>query len=53
MSTGSHLHGWGPRLAARYFDMNLNNAYKIYCLIFCLQNDTSYTGCNAIERLHT
>jgi hypothetical protein len=30
-----HLHGWGPKLAARYFNMNLNNAYKIY---FCLYN---------------
>jgi hypothetical protein len=29
MSTESHLHGWGPKLAARFFNMNLNNAYKI------------------------
>jgi hypothetical protein len=31
LSTESHLHGWGPKLAARYFNMNLNNAYKMYC----------------------
>jgi hypothetical protein len=32
--TESHLHGWGPKLAARFFNMNLNNAYKIYCLLY-------------------
>ena len=26
----SHSHGWTPKLAFRYFNMNLNNAYKIY-----------------------
>ena len=30
LSTESHLHGWAPKLAARYFNMNINNAYKIY-----------------------
>jgi hypothetical protein len=34
MSTESHLHGWGPKLAARFSNMNLNNAYKIYCLLY-------------------
>jgi hypothetical protein len=34
LSTESHLHGWGPKLAARYFIMNLNNAYKLYCYIY-------------------
>ena len=29
----SHLHGWSPKLVARLFNMNLNNAYKIYCVI--------------------
>ena len=24
------MHGWKPKLAFRYFNMNLNNAYKIY-----------------------
>jgi hypothetical protein len=33
ISTESHLHGWPPKLAARYFNMNSNNAYKVYvCL---------------------
>jgi hypothetical protein len=26
LSTESHLHGWPPKLAARYFNMNINNA---------------------------
>jgi hypothetical protein len=26
----THSHGWTPKLAFRYFNMNLNNAYKIY-----------------------
>jgi hypothetical protein len=31
--TESHLHGWPPKLAARYFSMNSSNAYKDYvCL---------------------
>jgi hypothetical protein len=34
LSTESHLHGWGPKLAARYFNMNLNNAYKVYCCLY-------------------
>jgi hypothetical protein len=34
LSTESHLHGWGPKLAARYFNMNLNNAYKIFCCLY-------------------
>jgi hypothetical protein len=34
LSTESHLHGWAPKLAARYFNMNLNNAYKLYCVIY-------------------
>jgi hypothetical protein len=35
VSTESHLHGWPPKLAARYFNMNSNNAYKVYV---CLHN---------------
>jgi hypothetical protein len=28
-----HLYGWPPKLAACYFNMNSNNAYKVYvCL---------------------
>jgi hypothetical protein len=34
LSTESHLHGWGPKLTARYFNMNLNNAYKIFCFLY-------------------
>jgi hypothetical protein len=33
ISTESHLHGWPPKLAARYFNMNSNNTNKVYvCL---------------------
>jgi hypothetical protein len=34
LSTESHLHGWPPKLAARYFNMNLNNTDKLYCYIY-------------------
>jgi hypothetical protein len=34
LSTESHLHGWGPKLAACYFNMNINNAYKLYCYLY-------------------
>jgi hypothetical protein len=34
LSTESHLHGWGLKLAARYFNMNINNAYKVYCYLY-------------------
>jgi hypothetical protein len=34
ISIESHLHGWGPKLAARFFNMNLNNAYKVYCALY-------------------
>ena len=34
LSTESHLHGWGPKLAARYFNININNAYKLYVALF-------------------
>jgi hypothetical protein len=30
----SHLHGWGPELAAHYFNMNANNAYKVFCCLY-------------------
>jgi hypothetical protein len=30
----SHLHGWGPKLAARYFNININNAYKVLCFLY-------------------
>jgi hypothetical protein len=42
LSTESHLHGWGPKLAARYFNMNLNNAYKVYCWIYYWIHPTSH-----------
>jgi hypothetical protein len=34
LSTESHLHGWGPKLAARYFNKNINSAYKVYCYLY-------------------
>jgi hypothetical protein len=34
LSTESHLHGWGPKLAARYFNMNLNNTTKLYGFVY-------------------
>ena len=30
ISLKSNKHGWSPKLALRLFNMNLNNAYKIY-----------------------
>jgi hypothetical protein len=39
IATESHLHGWGPKLAARFFNMNLNNAYKIYCVLYKKHHD--------------
>ena len=33
LSTESHLHGWGPKLAARYFNININNSYKVYTFL--------------------
>ena len=30
----SRKHGWGPKLALRLFNMNLNNAYQIYCELY-------------------
>ena len=29
----SKTHGWTPKLACRYFNINLNNAYKIYVFL--------------------
>jgi hypothetical protein len=34
LSTESHLHSWGPKLAGRYFNMNLNNTSKLYSFIY-------------------
>ncbi|OEU21319.1 hypothetical protein FRACYDRAFT_234945 [Fragilariopsis cylindrus CCMP1102] len=34
MLTEFHLHGWSPKLAAHYFNMNLNNAYKVYKFLY-------------------
>jgi hypothetical protein len=34
----SHRHGWTPKLAARLFNMNLNNAYRIYCALIENEN---------------
>ena len=32
----THSHDWKPKLAFRYFNMNLNNAYKIYDVLVTL-----------------
>ena len=29
VSLESHKHGWTPKLSVRYFNMNLNNAYRV------------------------
>ena len=29
---GSKKHGWAPKLLFHFFNMTLNNAYKIYCI---------------------
>jgi hypothetical protein len=34
MLTESHLHGWRTKLAAGYSNINLNNAYKIFCFLY-------------------
>jgi hypothetical protein len=52
LSTGSHLHGWRPKLAACYFNMNLNNASK-YSFFLTESTILISTNYNAIERLHT
>jgi hypothetical protein len=51
ISTESYLRGWPPKLAARYFNMNSNNAYKVYV---CLHNKhhRGRDPMNDIERLH-
>ena len=30
LGSESHKHGWSPKIASRLFNMNLNNAYRIY-----------------------
>ena len=30
---GSKKHGWSPKLSFRFFNMTLNNAYKIYTVL--------------------
>ena len=30
---GSKKHGWAPKLSFRFFNMTLNNAYKIYTVL--------------------
>jgi hypothetical protein len=34
LSTESHLHGWPLKLAARYFNMNINNSNKVFCFLY-------------------
>ena len=38
----SKMHGWSPKLTARLFNMNLNNAYKIYCTLVANEEGQSY-----------
>ena len=33
MKQGSRKHGWAPKLLFRFFNMTLNNAYKIYTVL--------------------
>jgi len=54
LSTESHLNGWGPKIAARYFNIDINNSYKVYTFLYnkhhnpdnvmpskqCIQNST-------------
>jgi hypothetical protein len=34
ISPESHLHGWPPKLAARYFNVNINNSNKVFCFLY-------------------
>jgi hypothetical protein len=34
LSTESHLHGWTPKLAAHYFNMNIYNAKKLFYYLY-------------------
>jgi hypothetical protein len=34
ISTESHLHGLPPKLAAHYFNMNINNSKKLFCYLY-------------------
>ncbi|OEU11128.1 hypothetical protein FRACYDRAFT_246240 [Fragilariopsis cylindrus CCMP1102] len=47
LSTDSNLHGWGPNLAACYFNMTLKNTYKVYKLL--IQQVPSWNKRHAIE----
>ena len=38
----SKMHGWIPKLTARLFNMNLNNAYKIYYTLVANEEGQSY-----------
>ena len=53
----SHQHGWTPKIAARLFNMNLNNAYRIYCSLLDSENYEptalrSCVGSLALSLLH-
>ena len=57
---GSKKHGWAPKLLFRFFNMTLNNAYKIYTVLHERkhQQDENETDClkplsmdDAIEEL--
>ena len=37
---GSKKHGWAPKLSFRFFNMTLNNAYKIYT-VYCMNANTN------------
>ena len=34
LSIESHLHGWPPKLAARFFNMNINNTNKVFVFLY-------------------
>ena len=33
MGGHSKTHNWAPKLTMRYFNMNMNNAFQVYCLL--------------------
>tara|TARA_B110001450_G_C17331091_1_gene363491 strand:- start:195 stop:566 length:372 start_codon:yes stop_codon:yes gene_type:complete len=39
---GSKKHGWAPKFSFRFFNMTLNNAYKIYTVFkYCMNANTN------------
>jgi hypothetical protein len=49
LSTESHLHGWPPKLAARYFNMNLNNTDKLY---YTVEKGYDFWLCHTTKKIN-